>query len=663
MPNKLDFNRVFAKNFLPFGPEGIDVDISSLSNIVVVKGTNYDAQADGKDSSNGSGKSSFPEIIVYALYGKCIKEDGKLTHSDVMHYQASKGMVVGCEVNDYRITRRREPNSLTVEQLINGEWEDQTRSTMTETQKMITEEVIGLTYESFCSIFVFTDNQSTCFLHADGPTKKQIIENVSGLEVYRALNECAKKIKRELNATIKTHVSDVQHVVTNRKNALQRLQHNKTQEEIWKSQKRAEMQLTAERIGKLKNSDSAYTEELKKYELDKAKIPTLETQISSLEKKRESIVVAHAKAIEMSQDYENETKAKNDIITKCMMAVSQIKGTLSAKKEQTDMIQAQEDVQNAVCPTCERPFDPESFNQTVEKINKAIEKCKIDIEKIENKKNEFNNEAKEIVAKQQQVSATIASIEKSLADIDKGIESIKQEVEKLTKLEKPSPKSDSDIELRMLEERLEEMKTEYTSKSPYFSILANCAQELAEAEQREKDKVNELELAEEALPDIDFWIKAFAPDGIRKLIIEDMLPALNAKAAFWLEILTNGAYSIKFDDAMDPIIAKQPTKDKNLKFGLLSGGQRRNVNLAVSQALAYITTVNRGVLPGLVFLDEVTLNLDPITVRGVYAMIQELSKHRRVFVTTHEQELQCLLEGCDTIHFEHRNGITTIKNG
>ena len=66
----LKFKSAFAQNFLPFGPEGIKIDFDSIGNIVLIKGENIDYKdASSRESSNGSGKSSIQEIIVWTLFG------------------------------------------------------------------------------------------------------------------------------------------------------------------------------------------------------------------------------------------------------------------------------------------------------------------------------------------------------------------------------------------------------------------------------------------------------------------------------------------------------------------------------------------------------------------------------------------------------------------
>ena len=93
----------------------------------------------------------------------------------------------------------------------------------------------------------------------------------------------------------------------------------------------------------------------------------------------------------------------------------------------------------------------------------------------------------------------------------------------------------------------------------------------------------------------------------------------------------------------------------------MSGGERRRLNLAVSQAFAYVMMLNSGICPSLVFLDEVTTNIDQIGVVGVYNMILELAKDRQVLITTHDQNLLEMLDGCELINLEKRKGFTTLK--
>ena len=64
-----------AENFLCFKNK-VEISFENKGNIVLIRGENLDTKLEdlaGRISSNGVGKSSIPEIIVYTLFGKTIK--------------------------------------------------------------------------------------------------------------------------------------------------------------------------------------------------------------------------------------------------------------------------------------------------------------------------------------------------------------------------------------------------------------------------------------------------------------------------------------------------------------------------------------------------------------------------------------------------------------
>ena len=67
----INFKKIYAENFMCFGPEGVVVDFSDYNNIVLIRGKNLDTVENTliteKHSSNGAGKSSIPAILVYGV--------------------------------------------------------------------------------------------------------------------------------------------------------------------------------------------------------------------------------------------------------------------------------------------------------------------------------------------------------------------------------------------------------------------------------------------------------------------------------------------------------------------------------------------------------------------------------------------------------------------
>jgi ABC-type multidrug transport system ATPase subunit len=92
----------------------------------------------------------------------------------------------------------------------------------------------------------------------------------------------------------------------------------------------------------------------------------------------------------------------------------------------------------------------------------------------------------------------------------------------------------------------------------------------------------------------------------------------------------------------------------------MSKGEQRRLNLAISQAFAHVMMLNSGSSPSVVFLDEVASNIDSTGIQSIYNMIMELSKHKQIFITTHDQNLLELLNGCDVINLVKENNFTKL---
>ena len=98
----LDFKYISAQNFLCFGPDKFELYFNDYSNIILIRGNNLDTkEVDDKVASNGVGKSSIPEIIVYTLFGKTIKHPKKITHKDVINNQVGKNLKTEVRWGDF----------------------------------------------------------------------------------------------------------------------------------------------------------------------------------------------------------------------------------------------------------------------------------------------------------------------------------------------------------------------------------------------------------------------------------------------------------------------------------------------------------------------------------------------------------------------------------
>jgi DNA repair exonuclease SbcCD ATPase subunit len=204
------------------------------------------------------------------------------------------------------------------------------------------------------------------------------------------------------------------------------------------------------------------------------------------------------------------------------------------------------------------------------------------------------------------------------------------------------------------------MKNEYEN-SPYKEIIEGFEKDLLEADSvlsKKKDSIGEIE---SQLPYYEFWTNAFGDNGIRKWIVDGIIPALNSRLEYWMQVLDDNRIKIEFNNQLEETIHK--TLDENIEFYYytMSAGQKRRLNLAVNQSFAHIMMLTTNTCPSICFLDEVTTNIDPVGVQGIYNMICELSEHRQIFITTHDTDLLNMLSGCDTLNLKMENAVSKLE--
>jgi ABC-type multidrug transport system ATPase subunit len=129
-----------------------------------------------------------------------------------------------------------------------------------------------------------------------------------------------------------------------------------------------------------------------------------------------------------------------------------------------------------------------------------------------------------------------------------------------------------------------------------------------------------------------------------------------------LLILVDGNLSLKFDNEFNEEIQKI-TDSTSIIYDLLSNGQKRRINLAVSQAFAHVRELNSGSTPSIIFLDEISINMDSQGNNAIYKLIKNIAKNKQVFVTTHDQELLELLSDSSRLKLKLENGVSCIDNG
>jgi DNA repair exonuclease SbcCD ATPase subunit len=186
----------------------------------------------------------------------------------------------------------------------------------------------------------------------------------------------------------------------------------------------------------------------------------------------------------------------------------------------------------------------------------------------------------------------------------------------------------------------------------YKSLKADTLEKIQQAHTEKQQASSSYEV-------MRFWEKAFSEAGLVKYIIRNVLNHFNGKVNFYLSHLTQGKFTVQFDEELRETIT---TKKKNIHYMSLSGGEKKKISLAVMLGLQELLLLSNPDESNLMFFDEVAENLDQDGLDGLYILLSELKKTKTLFIITHNNYLKSLLDNAKPLTITKYRGISTLKD-
>lgn len=665
----LSYHVIRAKNILCFGPEGIEIHFKDFGNIIQVKGINMDAPGTSEDpASNGAGKSSLQELLSIAIYGRTIKSPTKNKANNILNCSADKGELE-FQWDDFRILRTFKRDSkgaitskIDVWQSPVRIWDDSSKiSFTTEQTKKYIEQNIALSHHAFCNVGIFDDSNTYAFLEADTPRKREIVENLLDLEQYCEYHQNCKDELKELNKKIGTMTGEYNHLKEAVEASERRIATVAQQETTWRTTKQTEINALSTRI-KSKQQELESTDtgaELSNWKKSRERIASLNEQIIVLEDKKTKIQEAIKAARQKVDVTRTEKQSASEAIQTDHLAIKTVQSELDTALKLIKNLEGLKE--GTKCPTCHGVISSDNYGHVLKHGHSVAEKCQLAIDD----KTAVINQQKEVFSKKSSALALmeekIGEAEGKVAIVEGEIRKHQNEIGNLLKIPKPEGNASEQIleaAIVELKKTLKSKQEELEGQSPYKEIIEQAEAEKASKEAECEAKAAALQEVEAEVPYYEYWLEAFGDNGIRKFVIDGIIPALNERVSYWLQILIDGLIEVSFDNKLEETIIRNGNP---ASYHNMSKGEVRRINLAVSQSFAYIMMLNSGCCPTVVFLDEITGGgIDRAGVPYVYNMILELAKERQVFVTTHNEVLMSLLQGCETLTLKKQNDITVL---
>lgn len=170
----------------------------------------------------------------------------------------------------------------------------------------------------------------------------------------------------------------------------------------------------------------------------------------------------------------------------------------------------------------------------------------------------------------------------------------------------------------------------------------------------------------------DFWKKAFSPKGIKSLLLDRFCNQFNQIVNNYLSVVSSGIMGVVVSptktigsgDSRNKVDIIVDIEGKKRKYGALSGGEKKRVDVSLCMALnrwvgeQYL--VKNGLL-GLIVLDELFSFVDTIGEENIASVLYNESRHKTVFLISHTKELSSY---CDEswLVTKDKDGISTLES-
>lgn len=582
----MKFNYIRFKNFLSYGDNIQEVDLSR-PGISLVVGEN---KRDG--GSNGSGKSTATvESIVYGLFGKTTK---KLKADDVVNNKTRKDCFV--EVNftigkdTYVIRRYRSHsefgNSLTLEK--NGK--DITAESKIETQAEI-ENIIKISYKSFISSIVLSQEKIANFAEADSLERRKIIENLLMYDFISRYHKATKEVLRTIGPEIRATAN----AINEKKDTIDTLTDN----------------LMSYIDNKEKESEDRSSKSVRvKKELEELKTIDAQKELTLRQQ-------AEQKSVEIKELRQKAKEADGKIYF--------LEGKLSSAKNKLDS-KSKEIIETEnhpnVCPVCANIIDKE-------KLDEYLSGKREEVKDLEQSIAEWNEEVDSLNKQSSGLHDNIENYEKEIRDIKSNchselpLEELKNSTSRIKDLEQ---------ELAVLES--------YSFNPETDSYVASTTETINEKKLELKKLRKKIRRFEEERDYYEWWKSALSnsPNSLKSFCINHILTSFNKYIDYYLAFF---GYDISYtlNEELEDVIVKD---GEEISFGHLSGGEKRSLEVALVFALYEIVRLKLPDNINIIVLDELlSMNFDDVRVSGAVEILSEIEERGLgIYVIDHKTTLK-----------------------
>jgi DNA repair exonuclease SbcCD ATPase subunit len=626
----------------------------SDQGIVIVKGiNNYEDLA----SSNGSGKSSVFEAIIYALFEETSSGD-----RDIENRILGQGCTVVLKFSidgvSYKIIRQSKKGKGTVVLYRNDE--DISARNKSDTNKLIIS-ILGINKAIFLDSIFLSQNAVTNLPSLSPTARKERLEILTNTD--NAINNFKTFLKEKQTIYESKHVSCQLEInkINGKEESLQQ-QKDKLQAQINDIKIQIEER---NKLGNIEDLDRQIQEYNVKINNINNQIPELDNQIEIISKSINELKneqkVYEEKRVNKDQELQNQRDKCNDL----QKEITRVENIISYNNIDIDRINKEiEEIKNSdTCPTCGRKYD----NVNEEHIQKVIEDKNEEIKEFENKNIENNSYMKNLqleLDKEIEIGKNLKKEFENLNSLynDKNEQVSEQQTNLINTNNQKTQLLNSiqniQVQIDAINKQKDDiLKIEIPNSKQYEDMVQDIDKQLNDLNKLKEDKNNELNELDNYINAIKHCIQLVTKD-FRTFLLKNSLSYLNKILKdYSSQLFSNESdliYISENDNKLDIMLG-------NATYESLSGGEKTRVNIALLLAQKSLANMIGNISCNIIILDEILGYCDALAENNVINLItKELESLETIYMISHKE----IPIGYDTelIVEKNANGLTHLKS-
>ena len=668
--------------------------------LVLIEGKNT---GNSSFESNGSGKSTLLNSITYAIYGQT---SYGLRADDVVNRQEDKDtsviLYLDVDGQSYRIERyRKHKTHKNKVRLFQGNTELTGKSAKDTDTKI--QELFGVDYNTYMNSIVQGQGEAEIFSKASDKGKKEILENITNIAVYKKAQDIAKeKVKERIldKQKIDRDIQEVERLLENlhEREAEDKANYQHTLNSIRESEERLERSENEllEHSGSLPEGleDRLHYLSNERPPEPPNRPETTDKEWALQERLNNAKQHKEAQLERLKDNHRNEItemKAKRTEIDKqvqpILTNVSVMKNEVARKNSEITRLDLSD-----TCPSCGQKVDKAHIQQEYERLAGEIQDTEQQIKYTEKIYNEeliplIQHMEAEIASKETQYDNLIRTTEKQYnKDIDNlsiDIQTLREDIEE--ELREAYQQAQRDYQERMQErDQLQRTKTAFDSQKHNLEYAIKSerdmldrlhklpkpkdrTQEIAEYEEKLKESRTEYLACLDKIERYEDVVKLYSNAGVRSVVLDLVTPFLNEKANEYMATLSGSDIEILFTTQTTnkdgSISDKFDIEIINSNGGNLykanSEGEKKRIDLAISFAIQDLVLSKSDMKTNIALYDEVFEGLDEIGSENVIKLLKDRQQRvESIFVITHDTHLKSMFENVITV--EKKEGFTHL---